>query len=410
MEGATLSGPVAAPAADGRPRPNELRRFAAVAVRGYEIGLAIHVVFVPVFWHIGADALALFNIGSVALFSAAVVLHRRGWLQTGMWIVATEATTHALLATWYLGLASGFHYHLLTLAFTSFLLPFYSLNVRLLMGAASFLLTLALVAYATLTTPPYPPPPGWQLAFHLTNLAAFGSVLGAIVATYASVVDVAERALEAAYAKSEALLLNILPAAIAERLKERPGTIADRLPEVTILFADIVGFTPLAERLPADRLILLLDEVISRFDELADRFGLEKIKTVGDAYMAVAGAPVPRPDHAEAAADLALAMREEVAAWHDDAGRRLQLRIGIESGSVVAGVIGRRKFAYDLWGDTVNTAARMESHGPAGEIQVGPVAHARLNGKYVLAPRGAIEIKGKGTMGTWLLQGPKSPS
>jgi class 3 adenylate cyclase len=194
---------------------------------------------------------------------------------------------------------------------------------------------------------------------------------------------------------------------VAARLKEEDGVIADACPEVSVLFADIVGFTPLAERLAAADVVAVLDRVFARWDSLALEHGVEKIKTIGDAYMVAAGIPLPRADHTEAIAELALAMKPELEHVATQTGLALQVRIGIDSGPVVAGVIGRAKFIYDLWGDTVNTASRMESHAPPGAIQVTQRTYDRLRDRYELRPRGTIEVKGKGPLSTYLLIGPR---
>jgi class 3 adenylate cyclase len=211
-----------------------------------------------------------------------------------------------------------------------------------------------------------------------------------------------QRTINEERAKSDRLLRNMLPEAIADRLKREPGAIADHFDAVTVLFADIVGFTPMSERLPPSRLILLLNSVFSAFDELARRHGLEKIKTIGDAYMVVSGVPVPRVDHASAVAAMALEMRDAAGQFGEGG---LALRIGLHSGPAVAGVIGTAKYSYDLWGDTVNTASRMESHGAAGEIHVSEACRAALDGSFVMEERGLVEIKGKGPMRTWWLKG-----
>jgi adenylate cyclase len=215
----------------------------------------------------------------------------------------------------------------------------------------------------------------------------------------------ARAALDVERQRSERLLLNILPAAIAARLKQSPGVIADEFPDVTVLFADIVNFTPLSQGIAPEAVVQLLDELFSGFDQLAQRHGLEKIKTIGDAYMVVGGLPDPRPGHAQAVAELALAMREEVARHTGPGGRPLQVRIGIDTGPVVAGVIGRSKFSYDLWGDTVNTASRMESQGLAGCIQVTERTYQRLRNRYDFERRGPIPVRGKTAMVTYLLLG-----
>ncbi|MDJ0518729.1 MAG: adenylate/guanylate cyclase domain-containing protein [Trichodesmium sp. MO_231.B1] len=207
--------------------------------------------------------------------------------------------------------------------------------------------------------------------------------------------------------KSERLLLNILPAPIAQRLKQGEKTIADSFSEVTVLFGDLVGFTKLSANLSPAELVELLNMIFSRFDELAEKYGLEKIKTIGDAYMIVGGLPTPREDHAEAIAEMALDMLHQIKEISEQQGKPLQIRIGINTGAVEAGVIGTKKFAYDLWGDTVNTAHRMESHGIPGVIQVTEDTYNCLANKYTFQERGMIEIKGKGMMRTYLLVGRK---
>jgi class 3 adenylate cyclase len=208
--------------------------------------------------------------------------------------------------------------------------------------------------------------------------------------------------------KSERLLLNVLPKAIADRLKQGQNTIADSFPEVTILFADLVGFTRMSSKVPPAELVRVLNEIFSTFDRLVEKHGLEKIKTIGDSYMAVAGLPIPRADHAEAIADMALDILEEMPGFSKISGSPLSMRIGINTGPVVAGVIGTKKFIYDLWGDTVNTASRMEAFGVPSCIQVTDASYRKLKDKYVLIRRGTIEIKGKGQMTTYLLAGRKS--
>lgn len=213
--------------------------------------------------------------------------------------------------------------------------------------------------------------------------------------------------LAAERARSEELLLNVLPAPIAERLKREEGVIADRFESVTVLFSDLVGFTTLAERLSAEELVQLLNLVFSEFDSLAAKHGLEKIKTIGDAYMLVGGLPTPRPDHARAVAEMALEMVEVVRTFAAERGQSLSMRIGIHCGEVVAGVIGLQKFTYDLWGDTVNVASRMESHGAPERIHLSGTAADLLRGEFELEARGEIEVKGKGPMRTFWLVGPK---
>lgn len=212
---------------------------------------------------------------------------------------------------------------------------------------------------------------------------------------------------------AERLLRNVLPDAIVRRLKGRAEVasdsftemIADSFSEVTVLFADIVGFTRFSEGRGAEALVDVLNDIFTRFDGIADRHGLEKIKTIGDAYMAAAGLPVPVKDHAERAANMALDMMDVMERFCAQNPFELRIRIGISTGAAVAGVIGKRKFLYDLWGDVVNTASRMESHGVSGRIQVTESTRQRLGEPFVFEERGAIEVKGKGEMHTWFLTG-----
>ncbi|NUQ74062.1 MAG: FIST C-terminal domain-containing protein [Polyangiaceae bacterium] len=222
-----------------------------------------------------------------------------------------------------------------------------------------------------------------------------------------SEIERVRRELEDEKRKVDSLLLNILPAPIAERLKTRTGTIAEAFPAATVLFSDIVGFTALSEQIPPDRVVSLLSDLFSAFDDLVERYQLEKIKTIGDAYMVAGGIPHTRADHAVAVAALALDMQGVVADFARRLSQPMSIRIGIHSGPVVAGVIGKKKFIYDLWGDTVNTAARMESHGIPGQIQVSERSYGLLRDDFELEERGPIQVKDKGVMRTWLLLGRK---
>ena len=235
------------------------------------------------------------------------------------------------------------------------------------------------------------------------NLIATGVLMIAVVWYFVGQRDRFQR-------RSDDLLHNILPDEIAARLKDADTrTIADDVDAASVLFADVVGFTPMSATMSPAELVGLLDELFTAFDEVVAELGLEKIKTVGDAYMVAAGVPVTRPDHAQAIAELALRIRDHVAAT-PIAGRRIELRIGIDSGPVTAGIIGTHKFAYDLWGDTVNTASRMESEGVPGVIQVGPATYELIKEAYVFEARGAIPVKGRGEMETYLLISKRGPS
>jgi class 3 adenylate cyclase len=237
--------------------------------------------------------------------------------------------------------------------------------------------------------------------FFLVGFAATGMAGAYILERFMRLLYLRERELDIERRRSEDLLENTLPRAIVQRLKDRgaepeEASIADALSEVSVLFADIEGFTPRGATIPPGELVAVLDGIFTRFDNLVDRFGMEKIKTVGDAYMAVAGAPEPHPEHAQAAAEMALGIQETMAELRWPSGEPMRVRVGIASGPVVAGVIGHRKFAYDLWGDTVNLASRLESHGTPGRVLVSVATAALLDGDYLLSETQVIDLKGRG--------------
>jgi class 3 adenylate cyclase len=203
--------------------------------------------------------------------------------------------------------------------------------------------------------------------------------------------------------KSERLLLNILPKPIAERMKKGEINIADSYPDVTVLLADLIGFTTLSAHIGPEQIVQLLNEIFSAFDLLAEKHGLEKIKTIGDAYMVAGGIAFPRPDHAEASAELAINMQEEIQRFNQQYNTSVRLCIGICTGPVVAGVIGRGRFAYDLWGETVNLAYRLESTGEAGKIQIAESTYERLKHKYQFEPKHSIDVKGHGHLSAYWL-------
>jgi adenylate cyclase len=258
------------------------------------------------------------------------------------------------------------------------------------------------VAAALLASPS--PMPEWFSSLMLAlNISVGGTIVFTLLALFAKQREEALVGLRSAQERAEVLLLNILPGSIAERLKASPQAIADQFTAASVLFADVVDFTPRSNGLTAAEVVGLLDRLFGEFDTLAEHYGLEKIKTIGDAYMVASGVPESRPDHARVLALLALDM---VAATRSDGAvgdLDLTLRIGINSGPVVAGVIGRRRFLYDLWGDAVNTASRMESHGTPDRIQITRATYELLKDEFVCEYRGTVPVKGKGDMETWYL-------
>jgi adenylate cyclase len=249
--------------------------------------------------------------------------------------------------------------------------------------------------------------PGLVTLFFVLNIGMVSAIVFILLAYYIGERATAFKLLRVEQEKSDNLLLNILPREIAEILKNRGGTIADQYDNVSILFADIVNFTPLSAALSARQVVETLNEIFTYFDALVDKFGVEKIETVGDEYMAACGVPRACPDHAQSLARMALKMCEYIAVLPPREGRRLDIRIGIHSGPIVAGVIGRKKFAFELFGDTVNTASRMQSHGVPGKIHISQTTYELLKDDFICEPRGKVEIKGKGAMETWFVVGAK---
>jgi guanylate cyclase len=250
------------------------------------------------------------------------------------------------------------------------------------------------------------PLPAWFTTTMLAlNIAVAGTMVFTLLALFGKQRQDALTALQAAQDRAENLLLNVLPRSIADRLKADSQTIADQFSSASILFADVVDFTPFSERLAPGEVVGVLDHLFSHFDNLAERYGLEKIKTIGDCYMVAAGVPIPRPDHAQALVLMAIDMLDAMRSSDDVGHLGLEIRIGINSGPVVAGVIGRKRFLYDLWGDAVNTASRMESHGTSGRIQITRATYDLIADEFECEPRGTISVKGKGEMEVWHILG-----
>jgi adenylate cyclase len=249
--------------------------------------------------------------------------------------------------------------------------------------------------------------PFMRTVFYVMNIGCTSAVVFILVNYFVNQQDATLKLLHVEQGRSEHLLLNILPKEIAEALKNESRTIANQYDQVSILFADIVNFTPMSALLTPVGLVELLNEVFSYFDTLVEKYGLEKIKTIGDCYMAAAGIPRSRPDHAHVLTRMALEAQEYFTQQQYQ-GRNLAFRIGINSGPVVAGVIGYMKFAYDLWGDAVNTASRMESHGVGGKIQITRATYELIKNEFICESRGMINVKGKGEMEVWQVKGTRA--
>ena len=355
----------------------------------------------PQLWWTG-----IINIVGAAIYAIVPLLHRFGELLPPLTFIGT-AYVSIFTICWFVGTGSGLQFYFLVAACLIVL----QLGVDRIFLAA----ILAAIAAGMVITLQFLVPrdtgaqPVWALSlyFVVTTISACVMVVTTVWYSVREIVR-AEAAMELEYERSEALLANILPASIADRLKDPArNIIADKYDDASVLFADIAGFTERASDMEPDQLILFLDRLYGDFDALVDKHGLEKIKVSGDSYMVVSGVPQPRADHVEALAALALDMAEAASLLKDLRGDALPLRIGLASGPVVAGVVGSRRFFYDVWGDAVNVASRMETTDSIGRIQVPEEVYRRLKDDFVLQERGVVEVKGKGRMRTWYLIGRK---
>ena len=344
------------------------------------------------------------NLGSAAAFVMIPRLCGMGELIAPIVFFVVSYCTITVLCV-YLGTGSGLQFYFVVAAAIVLVVlgPDHIVLASTLaaIGAATVILLEYLVPDDTGTQPPW----AFKTSFALTVITAWILVVATIWFALAEIRRTRE-AMEAEFERSERLLANILPATIAERLKDPSrNIIADKYDDASILFADIAGYTKRASDTTPSDLVRFLDQLYTDLDLLVDRHGLEKVKTSGDSYMVVSGVPEPRPDHIEALACLALDMADAVADLKDPNGRAVPLRIGLAAGPVVAGVVGARKFFYDVWGDAVNVASRMETTDVEGRIQVPQDVYERLNHAFVLEERGEVDIKGKGVMQTWYLVG-----
>ena len=349
---------------------------------------------------------AVINLVVMALMLLVPLLHRHGPLVGGNAVLGISSAAIVVLCL-ELGTGSGLCFYFLAAPALAILF-FGTDRVSVAAGWAigGVVLIVALHALAPESTGLLRSSELFYGGF-IPTVAASATVLFGIVLYAVRQMVKAEATAEREHARSELLLSQIMPASVAERLK-KGGTVADRYDDASILFADMAGFTARAAELTPEELVRFLDEVFTRFDKLVNKHGLEKIKTTGDSYMVVGGVPQSREDHAEAIATFALDLMDEGTRVVDAMGRGVSVRIGIATGPVVAGVVGREKFFYDVWGDAVNTASRMESTGQPGRIQVAPATYQRLRNSFEFEERGMIDVRGKGAMRTWFLSGPRT--
>jgi class 3 adenylate cyclase len=346
------------------------------------------------------------NVGAAIIFAFVPYLHRFGDLVAPLTFIAA-AYVSVFASCWDVGTSSGSEFFFLVGACLVVLL----LGIERIVLAAGLAAVAAggVIALQFLVPSQTGLQPAWAQSTGFV-LSTVSSCLMIVVTVWFALRDTAraEAAMEVEYDRSEALLANMLPASIAERLKDpERHVIADKYDDASVLFADIVGFTERASSTAPVDLVRFLDRLYTAFDALVDKYGLEKIKVSGDSYMVVSGVPRPRPDHVQALADFALDMADVAAGLKDPHGHSVPLRVGLATGPVVAGVVGSRRFFYDVWGDAVNVASRMESTDSVGRIQVPEMVYERLKDEFVLQERGRIEVKGKGLMRTWYLVGRK---
>lgn len=367
------------------------------------LALVNHVGLLALFVAFGIWPMAAFNLLSIALFVIVIALIRTKRVVLGMFIAIGEVIVHQLLAVHFTGWTPGFQYYLMTVAALPLMLPRVPVAQRVSFGIVPVLAFVAMI-FAHDPTPPNPFPERVAVFLGYANLLISLSAPWLFVYYFQRGAELVEAELGRAAHRSEQLLHCIMPPSIVKRLRE-DEIVADSLDDVSILFCDIVGFTSLAERTSPEELVRMLDEVFAGFDDLVADHELEKIKTIGDAYMVAAGVPEALEGHAERLAELALAIRESTHNYAERSGRPLSLRLGMHRGRAVAGVIGKTKFAYDIWGDAVNTAARMESHGEPDRIHISSAMAQVLRERFEVSPRGEVEIKGKGKMQTFWLEG-----
>jgi class 3 adenylate cyclase len=382
------------------------RKYYSMLIANF-MAFVLHFTWIFVFAMLGFTLLSRINIVSTFIFIFCILLLRStGMILLAVLIGMTEVVVHQGIAIYFLGWDYGFQYFLLVIVAFAFMMNFRPMAIPVGMFLVSLFSFLGFYyrvqywldphVYLGHTT---------QEVFLMANVTTAFTILAIMSYVYSEAARKAEAALDVEKQKSERLLLNILPAPIAERLKEDNCIIADHFDSTTVMFSDIVGFTAMSEKVAPAELVNYLNRMFSAFDDLAERHGLEKIKTIGDAYMVAGGFPEKRSCHAKNVSAMALEMLEVVKRFNVGADKPVSIRIGIHTGPAVAGVIGIKKFAYDVWGDTVNTASRMEASGMPGRIQLSEQAAQQLGDEFIVEERGMVELKGKCSMKTFWLVG-----
>ena len=378
------------------------KRYAKFAPAAYLCGAVAHFLIIFVFSYIGLRFMAYFNMVSVSVFLLSFFFIRRGMILLSALLPTIEVILHAGLAVYFLGWGSGFQYYLFVLPIIGFFYPGKRFSVICtLCSAFSFFVLIILFSNGEGNVHFSAPV---LIYFYAGNVLVVITILSIFAYTFSRVVAQAEDKLQIQYERAENLLQNILPQSVAERLKNRREIIADGFTQASILFADIQNFTEFSARIKPSELVGILNGLFSAFDDLIEPCGVEKIKTIGDAYMVASGLPETNGRHAEQILNFAVAMLSATQEYNQKHDLNFFIRIGINSGPVVAGVIGKKKYIYDLWGDAVNIASRMEASGAPGQIHITESTFQLIKGKYDVIKRNPIEIKGKGLMQTYFIK------
>jgi class 3 adenylate cyclase len=348
------------------------------------------------------NVLVFWMLVGMITYILALFVNNKGFKNLAILLFILEQSVHQFVLVKYHGINLGFQsYHFIgpVLIF----LTSYRLSVKISIICLLFISYCFLILYGLNNVPLLNLNVDFIREAHLTNAVILFMTFSLIAYVYQASVESAEKNYENEQIKTNKLLHNILPAEIVSRLKAKPGKIADKYSEASVLFADLVGFTELSSSMSPSRLVDIIDDIFGKFDLIVDNLGLEKIKTIGDAYMIVGGVPIENNNHAELISNAALEMQRAIKSFNKEKNENLNIRIGIHTGPLIAGVIGNKKLTYDIWGDTVNIASRMESHSENGKIQISETTYNLIKGKFLTEERGKIDIKGKGEMRTFYL-------
>lgn len=378
-------------------------RYYRICKMSFLFGIVQHTLLAVLFAQLNVTLLSHYNIISILVFSISYFYNEKRRFHRAMTIAYIEIIVHQVLATIFIGWDTGFHAYILFCIMIPLLTSRGHANWKLFISGSSFVSYLLLLLFCHSREPLYEIPSSVFQVLLITNEISFIAILVLIAYLFNGTVLDFEEKLEAEFQYARGLLLNILPESISERVGRNSERVADGYDRATVLFADIVNFTPLAESTSPERLVELLDHLFTRFDLLTDRWQCEKIKTIGDAYMVASGVPEESLDHAFRVTSYGLDMLEEIRTFNEEEGVDLAIRIGIHTGPLVAGVIGLKKFSYDLWGDTVNTASRMESSGVVGAVQITGDTKRELGEGFLFQSRGTLMVKGKGEIEAFLV-------